>query len=179
MRRWNNSARFLTIGVHSATATENDMRNLKSLPKVRRLRLWAYVFDEQERILHVCNREKHRDTKKYFWNNVGAHRTRQRERSQLDTHRVWRKLRALLSLRMEALPALADKSHLSMQSFLAVALFKMRDAIGFHREWSTRQEHGQRWRSDFLRRRLQSAPLPPIPGCHGSCTRMGRRANLP
>jgi hypothetical protein len=28
------------------------------------------VFDEQERILHVCNREKHSDTKKYFWNDV-------------------------------------------------------------------------------------------------------------
>ncbi len=28
------------------------------------------MFDEQERILHVCNREKHGDTKKYFWNDV-------------------------------------------------------------------------------------------------------------
>jgi len=33
---------------------------------------WAYVFDEQERILHVCNREQHRDTKAYFWNDTGS-----------------------------------------------------------------------------------------------------------
>lgn len=31
---------------------------------------WAYVFEEEERILHVCHYEKHPDTQKYFYNDV-------------------------------------------------------------------------------------------------------------
>jgi hypothetical protein len=32
---------------------------------------WAFVFDEDERVLHVCHREKHRDTGEPFWNDAG------------------------------------------------------------------------------------------------------------
>ncbi len=31
---------------------------------------WAYVFDEDERVLHVCNRAKHPDSGEYYWNDV-------------------------------------------------------------------------------------------------------------
>ncbi len=32
---------------------------------------WAFVFNEDDRVLHVCHREKHRHTGESFWNDAG------------------------------------------------------------------------------------------------------------
>jgi len=32
---------------------------------------WAYVFEEEEGILHVCRRAKHPQSDEYFWDDVG------------------------------------------------------------------------------------------------------------
>jgi hypothetical protein len=32
---------------------------------------WAYVFDVEEKILHVLDRQKHTDSQEYFWQDVG------------------------------------------------------------------------------------------------------------
>jgi hypothetical protein len=32
---------------------------------------WAYVFEEEERVLHVCHRAKHPDSGESYWNDVG------------------------------------------------------------------------------------------------------------
>ncbi len=32
---------------------------------------WAYIFEEEERVLHVCHRAKHPQSGEYFWDDVG------------------------------------------------------------------------------------------------------------
>ncbi len=140
---------------------------------------WAYVFDEQERILHVCNREQHRDTKAYFWNDIA--------RIELDdvNHVNWAHIECgenferCCHYAWKHFPALADKSNLSMQTFLGRCPFQMRDAIGFIVNGQRVKNTGSGGDSDFLRRRYNLPPLPPNTWIATVVYANGRRANLP
>jgi hypothetical protein len=79
----------------------------------------------------VYNREKHRHTRKYFWNNVARieldstdevnwTHTECGENFERCDHYAWKHF-----------PELEGKSNLGMQTFLGRCAFQMRDAIGF------------------------------------------------
>jgi len=178
MRRWNNSARFLTIGVHSATATENDMRKPQVLPKSPTSALHGLRVRRAGTNPACVQPGEASGHQEIFLEQCGAHRTRQRERSQLDTHRVWRKLRALLSLRMEALPCVGGQKQFKHADVSWRCPFQMRDAIGFIVNGQA-SEHGQRWRFRFPAAELQSATTSAKYLGATVVYANGRRANLP
>ena len=66
-----------------------------------------------------------------------------------------------------------------MQTFLAVALFKMRDAIGFIVNGQRVKNTGSGGDTDFLRRSDNLPALPPNTWVATVVYANGRRANLP
>jgi hypothetical protein len=139
---------------------------------------WAYVFDLEERILHVCNREKHPDTNEFFWNDVA--------RIDLDSvnevnwthvecgeqfercgHYAWKHF-----------PKLEGKSNLGMQTFLGRRPFQMHDAIGFIVNGKRVKNTGSGGDANFLRRSHNLPPLPPNTWVATVVYENGRRADV-
>jgi hypothetical protein len=140
---------------------------------------WAYVFDEEERILHVCNREKHQDTKDYFWNDVARI-----ELDNLDevnwTHiECGEQFERCGHYAWKHFPELEGKSNLGMQTFLGRRPFQLHDAIGFIVNGKRVKNTGCGGDADFLRRSHNLPPLPPNTWVATIVYENGRRADVP
>jgi len=140
---------------------------------------WAYVFDEEERILHVCNREKHQDTKEYFWNDVARI-----ELDNLDevnwTHiECGEQFERCGHYAWKHFPELEGKSNLGMQTFLGRRPFQMHDAIAFIVNGKRVKNTGCGGDADFLRRSHNLPPLPPNTWVATIVYENGRRADVP
>jgi hypothetical protein len=111
---------------------------------------WAYVFDEEDHIMHV-------------WTHIECG-----EQFERCGHYAWKHF-----------PELEGKSNLGMQTFLGRRPFQMHDAIGFIVNGKRVKNTGCGGDADFLRRSHNLPPLPPNTWVATIVYENGRRADVP